>query len=120
MPVFRFTLPLMISMENKFSMDIIKGNVNLKTGIGFYVSCDALIYGFAGPELAVGPRLGLNADATVTVPVKGDPTFSFDANLMFGVQALIGAKLQIMKWTLADWNTTFAISPQWKIWEYSM
>ena len=107
-------------VENKFSMDIIKGNVNLKTGIGFYVSCDALIYGFAGPELAVGPRLGLNADATVTVPVKGDPTFSFDANLMFGVQALIGAKLQIMKWTLADWNTTFAISPQWKIWEYSM
>ena len=41
-------------------MDVIKGNANLKTGIGFYVSCDALIYGFAGPELAVGPRLGLN------------------------------------------------------------
>ena len=62
----------------------------------------------------------MDADATMTVPVKGDPTFSFDANLMFGVQALIGAKLQILKWTLADWNTTFAISPQWKIWEYSM
>ena len=106
--------------ENKFSMDVIKGNVTLKTGIGFYVSCDALIYGFAGPELAVGPRLGLNADATVTVPVTGDPTFSFNANLTCGVQALIGAKLQIMKWTLADWNTTFAISPQWTIWKYSI
>lgn len=105
--------------ENKFSMDVIKGNVNLKAGIGFYVSCDALIYGFAGPELAVGPRLGLNADATITVPAKGDPSFDFKANLTCGVQSLIGAKLKIWKWTLADWNTTFAISPQWTIWEYS-
>lgn len=31
---------------------------------------------------------------------------------------LIGAKLKIWKWTLADWNTTFAISPQWTIWQY--
>ena len=100
-------------------MDVIKGNVNQKTGIGFYVSCDALIYGFAGPELAVGPRLGLNADATITVPAKGDPSFDFKANLTGGVQSLIGAKLKIWKWTLADWNTTFAISPQWTIWEYS-
>ena len=105
--------------ENNFSMDVIKGNANLKTGIGFYVSCDALIYGFAGPELAVGPRLGLNADATITVPTSGDPEFSFNADLTFGLQALIGAKLQILKWTLADWNTTFAISPQWTIWKYS-
>lgn len=105
--------------ENKFSMDIIKGNVNLNTGLGFYVSCDALIYGFAGPELAVGPRLGLTADATVTVPVSGDPTFNFNANLKCGVQSLVGAKLKILKWTLADWNTTFAISPQWTIWQYS-
>lgn len=54
-------------IENKFSMDVIKGNVNLRTGIGFYVSCDAMIYGFAGPEIAVGPRLGLDADASITV-----------------------------------------------------
>ena len=83
------------------------------------IVCDALIYGFAGPELAVGPRLGLNADATITVPAKGDPSFDFKANLTCGVQSLIGAKLKIWKWTLADWNTTFAISPQWTIWEYS-
>lgn len=51
-------------------MDVIKGNVNLRTGIGFYVSCDAMIYGFAGPEIAVGPRLGLDADASITVPAK--------------------------------------------------
>lgn len=105
-------------IENKFSMDVIKGNVNLRTGIGFYVSCDAMIYGFAGPEIAVGPRLGLDADATITVPAKGDPTFAFNASLKCGVQSLIGAKLKIWKWTLADWNTTFAISPQWTIWQY--
>lgn len=105
--------------ENKFSMDVIKGNVNVKTGIGFFVSCDALIYGFAGPELAVGPRLGLNADAAITVPAKGDPSFSFNANLKCGVQSLIGAKLKVWKWTVADWNTTFAISPEWTIWQYS-
>lgn len=105
-------------IENKFSMDVIKGNVNLRTGIGFYVSCDAMIYGFAGPEIAVGPRLGLDADASITVPAKGDPTFAFNASLKCGVQSLIGAKLKILKWTLADWNTTFAISPQWTIWQY--
>ena len=105
-------------IENKFSMDVIKGNVNLGTGIGFYVSCDAMIYGFAGPEIAVGPRLGLDADASITVPAKGDPTFAFNASLKCGVQSLIGAKLKILKWTLADWNTTFAISPQWTIWQY--
>ena len=105
-------------IENKFSMDVIKGNVNLRTGIGFYVSCDAMIYGFAGPEIAVGPRLGLDADASITVPAKGDPTFAFNASLKCGVQSLIGAKLKIWKWTLADWNTTFAISPQWTIWQY--
>ena len=70
-----------------------------------------MIYGFAGPEIAVGPRLGLDADASITVPAKGDPTFAFNASLKCGVQSLIGAKLKILKWTLADWNTTFAYRP---------
>lgn len=105
--------------ENKFSMNAINANAQLKTGIGVYLSVDALLYGFAGPEIAVGPRLGLNANAKMNVPAKGTPTCNFDANLTFGLRSLVGAKLKVWKWTLADWNTDFAISPQWEIWKYS-
>lgn len=105
--------------ENKFSMNAIKGDAQLSTGVGFYLAVDALIYGFAGPELAVGPNLSLNANASITIPVKGDPKAQFDAKLAFGLKALIGARLKIWKWTLAEWNTTFAISPEWEIWKYS-
>lgn len=105
--------------ENKFSMNAINANAQLNTGIGVYLSVDAMLYGFAGPEIAVGPRLGLNANAKMTVPAKGNPSCKFDANLNFGLRALIGAKLKVWKWTLADWNTDFAISPQWEIWKYS-
>lgn len=105
--------------ENHFSMNAINANAQLKTGMGVYLSVDAMLYGFAGPEIAVGPRLGLNANAKMTVPAKGDPSCHFDANLTFGLRSLVGAKLKVWKWTLADWNTDFAISPQWEIWKYS-
>lgn len=105
--------------ENKFVMNAINANAELTTGVGFYLSVDALLYGFAGPEIAVGPNLALNANAAITIPAKGDPYSQFDANLKFGLKALIGAKLKIWKWTLADWNTTFPISPEWEIWKYS-
>lgn len=105
--------------ENKFVMNAVNANAQLQTGVGFYLSVDALLYGFAGPEIAVGPRLGLNANAAITIPTHGDPSSQFNANLNFGLKALIGAKLKVWKWTLADWNTTFAISPEWEIWHYS-
>lgn len=107
------------SKENKFAMNAINANAQLNTGVGVYLSVDAMLYGFAGPEIAVGPRLGLTANANVNIPTSGTPTSHFDAKLAFGLKALIGAKLKVWKWTLADWNTTFAISPEWEIWKYS-
>ena len=60
-----------------------KGNVN-ENRHRLLCLLRAMIYGFAGPEIAVGPRLGLDADASITVPAKGDPTFAFNASLKCG------------------------------------
>ena len=43
---------------NKFDIIPAQANFNLETGVGLYLGADILIYGAAGPEFAVGPRLG--------------------------------------------------------------
>ncbi len=105
--------------ENTFSMDAIKYNAKIEAGVGFYLSVSTLIYGSAGPELAVGPSLSVDASASTTTSWNGSSKVKFDASADLGVKALIGAKLKILKWTLAEWNTTFSMGPQWTIWKCS-
>lgn len=104
--------------ESKFSMDAIKYNAKIETGVGFYFSVSTLIYGCAGPELAVGPNLSLDASASASTSWNGRNKVQFNANAECGVKGLVGAKLKILKWTLAEWNTTFFIGPRWT-WSYS-
>jgi hypothetical protein len=51
----------------KFFSKVIKENKNLRTGIGYNVSYDEMIYGFADPEIAVGTSQGVDGKKSITV-----------------------------------------------------
>lgn len=103
---------------NTFTANPFNTNAKLETGLGIYLSCEALLYGFAGPEIAVGPRVGFNAEASIGVGTQSKA--KFEAQAKAGVYALLGAKLKIWKWKLASWNTTLTLGPEWTIWKYSI
>lgn len=48
---------------NEFRIIPARAEFELSTGVGLYLGADIMIYGVAGPEFAVGPRLGGKLEA---------------------------------------------------------
>ena len=100
--------------ENKFSLDRPKMQITADAGIGLFLTTAVKVYGIAGPELGVGPRIGANA--TMTASDKG---LKFNAEAKMTLQAWAGAKIGILGYDLAEWSTRFDLFGPWQIWKYS-
>lgn len=100
--------------ENKFSLDRPKMQIKAEAGIGLFLTTAVKVYGIAGPELGVGPRIG--AEATMTASDKG---LKFNAEAKMTLQAWAGAKIGILGYDLAEWSTRFDLFGPWQIWKYS-
>ena len=81
-----------------------------EAGVGFFLTAAAKIYGVAGPELGIGPRLGAKADLLIS-PDGVD--WSGEVNMT--LQAWAGAKIEILGYELAEWSTRFDIAGPWQI-----
>ncbi len=83
---------------------------------GVYLYADLLLYGCAGPELAMGPSVAADVKAAfVSQDSKSQIKLSTSGKLELGGE--IGAKLKIWKWTIASWSKDFTF---WStnLWKY--
>ena len=97
-------------LENKFTFCEPQVSFGAEAGIGLFMTASTKIYGVVGPELGIGPRLG--AEANVTVSPEG---VDWNAEVKMTVQAWAGAKIEILGWELAEWSTTFDIVGPWTL-----
>ena len=79
-----------------------------EAGIGFYLVCDLKIYGLAGPELGVGPRLGAELEGTFS---PAEDKLAAKGKVALTVNAVIGAKLELLGYKLAETKLTFPLLP---------
>ena len=100
--------------ENKFNLNRPEMQIKAEAGIGLFLTTAVKVYGIAGPELGVGPRIG--AEATMTASDKG---LKLNAEAKMTLQAWAGAKIGILGYDLAEWSTRFDLFGPWQIWKYS-
>ena len=101
--------------EERNEISLIKPEVNFKAeaGVGLMLGAEVKIYDVAGPEAAVGPRLG--AEAEVTANADG---IDWHAQIDLSVQAEVGAKLEILGYKLAEYKTCFDLAGPWTLLKY--
>lgn len=79
------------------------GSIEASAKAGIYLNGDVMLYGVAGPTLSVGPYLEAKAKASLDLVEK---EAAAEASLTFGIDATLGAKLEVWKWNLAKWSVT--------------
>ncbi|MBO6033338.1 MAG: hypothetical protein J6Q22_18075 [Prevotella sp.] len=102
--------------KNEFDMDPLCITIAGKAGIGLYLACDLKIYGLAGPKLGVGPRLGGEFELALS-PYKQEA--SLKAKIGLSINAVIGAKVDILGYEIADKSLTFQLAGPWTLWKYN-
>jgi hypothetical protein len=81
-----------------------------EAGVGLFLGAEVIIDGVAGPEVAVGPRLG--AEASIKVSPTG---LDWNAEVNLTVQAVAGIKLKVLGYEIAEWDKTFDIVGPWTL-----
>lgn len=106
-------------VKNEVSFIRPQVRVHAEAGVGIYLGMDVMIYGVAGPTLAVGPRLGAEADLKVS-PFESNwnEKTDFSANINLSVNAVAGAKLKVLGYELAEYKATFRLAGPWLLWKY--
>ena len=106
-------------VKNEVSFIRPQVRVHAEAGIGVYLGMDVMIYGVAGPTVAVGPRLGAEADLKVS-PFESNwnEKTDFSANINLSVNAVAGAKLKVLGYELGEYKTTFRLAGPWLLWKY--
>ena len=75
-----------------------------------------MIYGVAGPEVAVGPRLGAEAELTVSPFAENyDELVNFTAEVGLTVNAVVGAKLEVLGYKLGEFTKTIELAGPWTL-----
>lgn len=114
--------PLTDFNEEANDLDFIPPHIELhaQAGIGLYLVCDLKIYGLAGPKLGVGPRLGAELDGNFS-PAQED--ISAKGKIGLTINAVIGAKLEVLGYELADKQLVFPLLPgtdtEWILWKFN-
>jgi hypothetical protein len=81
--------------KNEFSFLRPEVEFKAQAGIGFFLTAAAKIYGVAGPELGIGPRLG--AEAGLIFSPDG---IDWNVEVLLTLQAWAGAKVEILGYEL--------------------
>ncbi len=99
--------------ENKFNFILPQIDFKAEAGVAIFIAAAAKIYDVAGPELGIGPRLG--AEAELTVSPDG---IDYKQEVNMRLQAWAGAKVEILGYKLAEWSTRFDLAGPWTILKY--
>ncbi len=106
-------------VKNELSFIRPEAQVKAEAGIGLYLGMNVMIYGVAGPEVAVGPRLGAEAELTVSPFAESfDEKLNFKAEVGLTVNAVVGAKLKVLGYELAEYTKTIYLAGPWTLWKY--
>ena len=103
-------------VKNDFTLIKPEVEVSGEAGIGLYFGVDVMVYGAAGPQLAVGPRIG--GEFTAKVSPFEEKTFDFNAEVKVTVNAVAGAKLKVLGYELAEWSCIVPIVGPWTLYKY--
>lgn len=103
-------------IANEFDMDPTNFSIEARAGVGLYLCCDLKIYGLAGPKLGVGPRLGAEFKAEASL---ARAEASVQAKVELTARAVIGAKVEVLGYELADQTFTWDLFDPWLIWEFN-
>jgi len=92
--------------------------IKAEAGIGLYLVCDLKIYGLAGPKFGVGPRLGGELEGNFS---PAEEEISAKGKIALTLNAVIGAKLEVLGYKLADTQLTFNLLPdkEWVLWSFN-
>lgn len=89
--------------------------IHAEAGVGLYLGAKIMIYGVAGPELSVGPRLGAEANLKIS-PLE--EKLDLDAKVELTVNAVVGAKLELLGYEIAGIEETIELAGPWTLWQY--
>ena len=103
--------------KNDFTFITPRGTFEAETGVGLMLGVDILIDKCAGPKLAIGPKVTAKAEMTFA-PFDEKKPLAFEASVKAGVYADLGVQLKFWKINIAEWNTTFNLVPEKKLWGY--
>ncbi len=99
--------------ENEFDFILPEIDFKAEAGIAIFMAAAAKIYDVAGPELGIGPRLG--AEAELTISPDG---VDYKQEVNMRLQAWAGAKIEVLGYELAEWSTRFDLAGPWTILKY--
>ena len=105
-------------VKNDFTFIRPQAKVHAEAGIGIYLGMDVLIDGVAGPTVSVGPKLGAEAELTMS-PFEDNwnEKLNFTAQATLEVNAEAGAKLKVLGYELAEYKATFKLAGPWTLWK---
>ena len=104
-------------LKDEFSFITPRGTFKAEAGVALMLGVDILIDKCAGPKLAIGPKVKAEAEMTFA-PLDEQKPLSFEASLKAGIYADLGVQLKFWKINVAEWNTTFNMVPEKKLWGY--
>lgn len=94
--------------EPTFVINGVNGSASVGASVGLYISTDILLAGSVGPELSVGPALGIEGVVETTADSNG-VTASFETEAYVGVMGEMGAKAKFFGYDLGKWKTDFTL-----------
>ena len=100
--------------KNEFTFDKPKAEVHAEAGVSFFIGCEVLFYGAAGPNASIGPRLGATAD----LKAKAGEGLDLKAKVDMSLHAEAGAKLKLLGYNIAEYHKDFELGGPWTLWQY--
>ena len=105
--------------KNEFTFKRPELNFQANAGLGFFLGVDVVVYGVAGPTLSVGPSIEGKMNLTISPWAQDESKkYLLNASVDMKMQAVVGAKLAVMGYRLAEWNTSFNLAGPWNIYKY--
>ncbi|WP_295940654.1 hypothetical protein [uncultured Alistipes sp.] len=92
---------------------IVSAGLQANAEVGLYAKLGLDIYGLEAVYAKVGAYIEGNAGAQVS-----NQSITVNYNCQWGVDARLGAKVKIVKWTLAEWETRIPIFGPYTILDY--
>ena len=106
--------------KNSFKITPAQFSFTFSSGLGIYLGADIMLYGCAGPELAVGPHLGGKLEVTASPFEAKDWSDILDMKGEIGldINAVLGAKLSLFGYKLAETELTIPLAGPWVLAKY--
>ena len=102
--------------KSEFKLTPVAATFGIYSGIGLMLGCNVKFYDAAGPYVAAGPQLA--ADMKLNICPTDINPISIKSTGKFGIWGEAGAKVEILKWKIADYYDEFDFKKTWNLWNY--